>query len=285
MVFLQGTNHSLMMEITDYQTFFLKYQTSVHQLETDVQFWKYFLTTSIERYKKDNPVNRWIRQSGFSIYDIPIDGSGGWLKSSDMISSIEIDDLTSHNNNFFTWIMNLAVTRAYNLVELLLLQVIQFKYFPSLDPPLRKKQVNKLNSAIKDYLKANSKTIDTTNNRHILLFLKEKSTSCSEFLSLPVRIDWNTNWESFYELFSILRNIIAHDGMIINKDSYNSLKSVAKDMYLHFFNSLTDDSDSEILQLKNEEYFGNFLILVNDLAGNLIKFIAEKPDLKFIGLR
>lgn len=276
-----------MEEESNYQGFFVKYQNTVHQIEVDIRFWKHFLTISIDRYKLENPENRWIHQSGFSIYDISLDGLGGWLKSSEMVSSIEINDLDQHSNKFFIWIMNLAIITIYNSLELFFLQIIQYKFFPSLEDPKKgKKYANKINSEIKDFLKAQLKKVDTVNNRHIISFLKEKSLLCKQFLGLPVNhVNWSTNWENFYEFFSILRNIITHDGMIVSKNTNNNLKSIAGDIFSHFFKPIRGNGDSEILQVKNEEYFLNFIILVNDLAGNSVKFVAEKSDLKFIGLK
>jgi hypothetical protein len=278
---------SIMEEESNYRVFFSHYQKTVHQIEVDIRFWKHFLTISIDRYKLENPENRWIHQSGFSIYDFSLEGSGGWLKSSDLVSSIEINDLNQHSNKFFIWIMNLAIIRIYNSLELLFLQTIQYKFLSSLENPIKgKKYASKINSEIKEFLKAQSKNDDTTNNRHIISFLKEKSLPCKKFLSLPVnKVNCTSNWENFYEFFSILRNIITHDGMIVSKNVNNNLKSIAGDIYSHFFELMTDKEDPEILQVKNEEYFLNFLILVNDLAGNCLKFVAGKPDLKFIGLK
>ncbi|BDQ12124.1 hypothetical protein [Sediminibacterium sp. TEGAF015] len=272
---------------SDYKTFFTHYQDTVHQLDTDIRFWKHFLAISIERYKADNPDNRWIHQSGFSIYDISSDGLKSWLHSSSKVLTIEIDDLTEQSNNFFAWVMNVSIIRIYNSLELLLLQTIQFKYFPLLESPIKgKKFANKVTSEIKNYLKAKSLNTDTVNNRHLIQFLKSNSALCKQLMEVPVNhVNWKTNWENFYELLSILRNIITHDGMIVSKNTHNTIKSIAADIFIHFFKPITGKEDLETLQVKNEEYFLHFVTLINDLAGNVLKFVAEKPDLNFIGLR
>jgi hypothetical protein len=272
---------------SNYRTFFTHYQDTVHQLDTDIRFWKHFLTISIDRYKEDNPTNTWIHQSGFSIYDISPDGLTSWLHSSSKVLTIEIDDLTEQSNNFFAWVMNVSIIRIYNSLELLLLQTIQFKYFPLLDNPIKgKKFANKIVSEIKNYLKAKSLNADTVNNRHLIQFLKSNSALCKQFMEVPVNhVNWKTNWEKFFELLSILRNIITHDGMIVSKNTHNTIKSIAADIFVHFFEPITGKEDLEILKVKNEQYFLNFVTLINDLAGNLVKFVAEEPDLKFIGLR
>ena len=271
----------------NYKTFFTHYQDTVHQIDTDIRFWKHFLTNSINRYKEDNPTNKWIHQSGFSIYDISPDGLTSWLHSSSKILTIEIDDLADQNNKFFVWVMNVAIIRIYNSLELLLLQTIQVKYFPLLDNPIKgKKFANKIIFEIKNYLKAQSLNTETVNNRHIIVFLKANSVLCKQFLEVPVNhVNWKTNWGNFYEMLSILRNIITHDGMIITKSTHNTIKSITADIFAHFFEPITGKESLETLQVKNEEYFLNFVNLINDLAGNLLKIVAEEPNLNFIGLQ
>lgn len=271
---------------TTYKNYFDEYIKSVSQIEIDIRFWKHFLTMSIEKYKTENPINRWISQSGFSLYNIPADGKNVWLHSSNETFSIEIDDLTAHNNNFFVWIMNLSLIRMYNAVELLLLQAIRHKYFPSLaDPIVGKKETNKVIEQIKVYLKNNSQTVDTKNNRYIILFLKLNSVEIDNFYDNSVNsVNWKTNWINFYELFSILRNVITHHGMLISQSIRNELNSIARDIFIHYFEQPTNRKSTEILKPKDEQYFLNFINHINDFAGNTVKFIAGQSDLKFIGL-
>ncbi len=271
---------------TTYKDYFNEYIKSVSQIEIDIRFWKHFLTMSIEKYKTENPINRWISQSGFSLYNIPADGQNVWLHSSNETFSIEIDDLTSHNNNFFVWIMNLSLIRTYNAVELLLLQTIRHKYFPTLADPIKgKKETNKVIEQIKIYLKNNGQTVDTKNNRYLLLFLTLNSTDIEKFYDLSVNsVNWKTNWTNFYELFSILRNVITHHGMLISQSIRNELNSIAGDIFIHYFEQPTNRKSTEILKAKDEQYFLNFINHINDFAGNTVKFIGGQNDLQFIGL-
>jgi hypothetical protein len=174
----------------------------------------------------------------------------------------------------------------YNAVELLLLRTIRHKYFPTLaDPIIGKKETNKVIAEIKDYLKNNKKEIDTKNNRYIILFLKQNSTDITSFCSNSVNsANWKTTWESFYELFSILRNTITHHGMLISQSVRNEVNSIAGDIFTHYFEQSINTKDAEILKVKDEQYFLNFTNHINDFAGNVVKFIAGESDLKFIGL-
>lgn len=243
------------------------------------------MSNSITEYKVKNPENRWINQSGFSLFNIKIDGSKTWLHLSPQTSSIEIKDLDIHSDNFFIWVMNLSLIRIYNSVELLLLQSIQNKYFPNLKPITNnRKEINKTTAEIKNFLKLNNQPVDTTNNRYLIEFLKLKSQDFSKFLQKKVNKDWKNTWSEFFELFSILRNIVTHQAMIISHDNRNSLNSVAKDIFNHYFVQPIDTKDAEILKPKDEQYFLNFVRQVNDFAANTIKFIADENDFVFIGL-
>lgn len=271
---------------TKYKTYFNDYIRSVFQIQDDIRFWKHFLTMSIDKYKTENPVNRWISQSGFAVYNIPSDGKNIWLHSSNETLTIEIDDLMNHSNNFFNWVMNLSLIRMYNAVELLLLRAIQLKHFPTLSDPITgKKETNKVIAEIKNYLKNNDQDTDTKNNRHIILFLKLNSIEITSLFSNRVNsVNWKTSWESFYELFSILRNIITHHGMIISQSVRNEINSIAGDIFNHYFEQSIHKRSDEILKTKDEQYFLNFINHINDFAANSVKFITGENDLKFIGL-
>jgi len=273
-----------MTQQINFKSFFDDYMRTVFQTEIDLRFWKHFLSISIDKYKLDNPANRWINQSGFSLYNIQPDGSDTWLHVSKETFTIEIKDLDIHSDNFFTWIMNLAIIRIYNSVELLLLQSIQSKYFPNLQSPISKRETNKLIAEIRNFLTVHGQAADLTNNRYIIEFLKNKSSDFENFLKLPINPEWKTKWSQFYEFFSILRIIITHNAMIVSKDVRNNLNSIAKDVFHHQFTQPINKSDEEILKPKDEHHFLHFISQVNDFAANSVKFIAEKTDFVFIGL-
>ena len=274
-----------MTQQISYKSYFDEYLKTAFQLEIDLRFWKHFLSTSIKDYKLENPENRWINETGFSLYNLQPDGLNTWLHVSKQTSSIEIKDLETHSDNFFTWIMNLSIIRLYNASELFLLQAIQLKYFPSLQPlNSNKKNANKVVAEIKNYFGANGQSFDTTNNRYLIEFLKAKSSDFTSFLQLKVNVDWTTTWDGFYEFFSILRNVITHHAMIITPDIRNNLNSVAKDAFTHYFIQSSNTMDIDILKPKNEHDFLFFVSHVNDFVSNAVKFIAEEPNFDFIGL-
>jgi hypothetical protein len=274
-----------MTEHLTYKTHFDEYLKSSFQFEVDLRFWKHFLSTSIKNYQLENPENRWINEAGFSLYNLRPDGQNTWLHVSNDTSTIEIKDLDKHSHDFFIWVMNLSIVRIYNAAELLLLNTIQLKYFPTLKPiDNNKKNINKIIAEIKNHLVAASKPVDTTNNRYIIEFLKSQSSDFESFLYLKVNIDWTTKWGGFYEFFSILRNIITHHAMTITPDIRNNINSVAKDAFKHYFIQPSVTTDVDVLKAKNEHDFLFFISHVNDFVANTIKFIAEETDFKFIGL-
>lgn len=276
-----------MVQSVSYKVFFDNYRESVSKTEIDLRFWKHFLSMSIEKYQLENPENRRINQSGFSLYNIEPVGMHQWLHISPETFEIEIKDLEEHRDNFFTWIMNLSIIRIYNSVELLLLQSIQHKYFQNLEDPSKgKKQTNKIISEVKKYLTTNNLSIDSTNNRYLILFLKSMCRNFETFLQIKTNPtpNWKTNWNEFYEFVSTLRNVITHHAMIVTPSIRNNLNSIAGDVFTHYFESPINNSESEILKPKDGDIFLNFIHQINDFVANSVKFIADEPDFKFIGL-
>jgi hypothetical protein len=269
-----------------YKIYFDDYVKSVFQIEVDIRFWKQFLAMSIDRYKADNPVNRWISQSGFSFYNFSPDGKSIWLHTSDTTFTIEIDDLTDHSANFFSWIMNVSLVRMYNAVEILLLRAIRQKHFPNLADPIKgKKETNKVIAEIKNHLKNNNRDIDAKNNRYFISFLRNSSADIESFLINGVNsANWKTSWKNFYELFSVLRNIITHHGMIVEQNVRNEINSIAGDIFNFYFQQPDAKKGTDVLAVKDHDLFLNFTSHINDFSGNMIKFIAGENDLKFIGL-
>lgn len=166
-----------------YKLVFDDYVKSALHIERDISFWRHFLHMSIDNYKKENPENRWINKSIFSVYDIPEKTYRAHLVKYNKTLTIEIKDLIDHNHNFFTWIMNLSLSRLYNCIELLLIQSIHLKYFPLFDAPTKgKKETNKIIKALKDELIHANELSNTKNNRHLIAYLKLKSPSYKMFL-------------------------------------------------------------------------------------------------------
>jgi hypothetical protein len=260
------------------------YKNIVFETGMDLSFWKSFMELSINEYKKGNSQASELFTAGFFVYNLSPINSQGFLKSHEAIRSIGSNKLEEYKSDFFSWISNLVILKTYNALEIFILQAIHIKYF-STDEDLigSKKVVDYVNKEIRAYLKETGTNIDTKNNRHIIQFLKAKSTTISSFLDIPVRIDLNTNWENLFALVSILRNVIAHQGTVISSDTHNEIKSKAKDIFQRYFTLVKDENDYTNLQPNNEQ-FSNFLSLFNDLSLNIVKFMFEKDDLKFIGM-
>ncbi|MEB0277193.1 hypothetical protein [Mucilaginibacter sp. 10B2] len=100
----------------------------------------------------------------------------------------------------------------------------------------------------------------------------------------PLNIDLATTWGNFFEMISVLRNIIAHQGTIINNDTLNEIKSKAKDIFLRHFEVVKDEFKDNHLQPKEIE-FSDFINIVNTFALNTVKFTASKSDFGFLNMQ
>jgi hypothetical protein len=220
------------------------------------------------------------------MYNIPDRrGKGGYLWSSPIGKRIEIDDLKDHQQAFFNWIMNMALARIYNSVELLLLSGIQISYFPNLESPHKgKKHGSAILKAVKDELKENNVSCDLKNNRQLIAFLKFKSSSCASFLEREMNVDMSTTWGSFFEMVSTLRNIIVHEEMAISKDIDNHLNSVGGKAYRFFYQTPQFEHGIEYIIPFDTDRFLFIISRINDFAANVVKFAADQPDFTFIGL-
>lgn len=268
-----------------YRTIFDEYVKTVFQLEVDLRFWKRFIDTSIDKYQVDSPENRWIHEAGFAIYNIPL-GGGTWLHTSKDTKTIEIDDLPKNNIDFFTWIMNLSMVRVYNSLEVLLVRAIRVRFYPQLDDPGKgRREINKVHEAVRNDLKTAGLPTDIKNQRHLIAFLSCKSPEMGSFLQVSVNpVNWKTSWKNYFEWISILRNIIAHQEMMVTPDVRNDMNSIAGDMLSHYFKAPVNRKSSELLQPFDIHSFLNFLSHVNDFSANTLKFIAGEASMDFIGL-
>lgn len=171
----------------NYKYFFDGYVLRIKQIEIDLQFWTNFLSLAIKDYKSHITENRKMYESIVAFYNISNDGEPGRLViSQHKTFSIKSNDLQDHCNDFFSWIMNLSLIRAYNSLEILLLQCIQSKYFPLLANPIRgRKQANKVIQAIKAALEEKIIASDSTNNRYLPSYIGSTYKS-SDMLSTVI---------------------------------------------------------------------------------------------------
>lgn len=272
------------MIISKIQEAFETYKNTVFKVDTDLRFWQSFIKLSIKDYQSKPSSPDVIFQAIFHAYNINPKTNLGLLKTVKTVYSRKTIDLESQSVDFFVWIMLLSILKTYNALEILLLQAIQTNYFPSpQDPNLSKKACDEIHREIKNNLISNGIKPDLKNNRHLIDFLKIKSPEIDSFLLLPIRTDLTTNWKDFFELISILRNIVAHHGTIVSSDTLNSINSKAKDIFKRHFTVNRELLGYNILK-PNQEQFLNFLNFYNDFSVNILKLIFNQNDLTFIGI-
>lgn len=263
----------------DILTVFEIYKDAVFGIDADLRFWHSFLELSIEEYINKNSRPEEVFSAIFTAYDINLVENIGLLKIHKKVYSVKTLDLNKRSQAFFTWVINLAIIKTYNALEVYLLQAIHIRYFPNLENPVEsKKAAEQFNREIRAYLTTQNVKTDTKNNRHIIQFLRHQSTDIATFLKLPARIDLNTNWENFFELVSILRNVVAHQGRIVSADTHNEIKSKAKDLFERYFLLTKDEKEFMSLQPIVDQFL-NFISFYNDFALNTVKLLYNQNDL------
>lgn len=261
------------------------YKNTVFATQIDIQYWQSIIKSSIEEYKKTHSQLENSFDAVFLAYNLDHLSGTGTIKVHEKNFTLKTNDLDKHSELFFTWVMNLSIVKVYNAMEIFLLQAIQLQYFQATQNPLDSKKVtNEIHGEIKKILNTQNIPTDTKNNKHIIQFLKVKSTEISSFLKLPIRSNYATNWADFFELISTLRNVIAHNGMILSIDTHNAIKSKeAKDVFEQYFQLVSDENNSLTLQPKVDQ-FQNFILVFNDFTLNIVKFIFNQRDLNFLGM-
>lgn len=259
------------------------YVESIFTLQTEIKFWEHFLEAQIERYVGENE-ERAVYTSTFTVYNRAASDSQGVISTYEKPKEINISDLKSQKDEFFDWIKMLFTVRAYNSLEHVLLRSIQEKYFPSLNDPLSgKKHLNKLLVEIDEWLNSNGLSTDKKNNRHLIVFILSNCSDCATFYNQFVRSDLSTTWTNFFELISIIRNVVAHQALLINQDIINQFKSIGNPVFKRYF--FIDEVDGlKLLKSKRGTGdFSNLINVINDFALNTVKFIYGKQNLDFIG--
>lgn len=271
-------------KIFDINSAFENYKETIFTIDNDLRFWQSFLTGAIKNYQAQTVIPDEIYSAIFAAYDIDSASGNGYLKTHKESISLKTVDLEGHKNLFFKWIMHLSILKSYNAMETFLLQAIWLQYYPNLKNPTgSKKDYDKLQIEIKAYLTSEQLLTDSKNNRHIIEFLKTKSAEFLSFSQMTIRIDLTTTWVNYFELLSILRNIIAHQGTLVSLDTQNEIKSRAKDIFERHFIIATDGKGDKHLQ-PIEKDFNDFISIINDFAVNTTKFISNQTDLRFLKL-
>ena len=263
---------------------FEKYKNVIFNADVDLNFWTSFIDAEIATYQKRTNIPDEIYVALFVAYDLDIYTQHGFLKSNPSTRSLYKSDLKQQRVNFFIWIRNLAVLKSYNALEIFLIQAIWINYFSNeKDPISSKKAADNIQSKIKEHLNINGLPTDSRNNRHLMEFLKNKISGYSDYLDSPLNVDLTTTWGNYFEMFSVLRNIIAHQGTVINIDTLNEIKSKAKDIFLRHFEVVKDEFKESHLQPK-ESNFRDFISIVNTFVLNTVKFAVGESNLIFLNM-
>lgn len=262
---------------------FEAYKDTLFTVDNHLKFWSHVLQRFINDLGTEKALLP-LYQALFAAYDRDYQSHSGKLVTHNMVFAIEKAELEDEKKQFFSWIMNLSILKAYNAAELFLLQAIVLNHFPTLINPVEgKKHAERVHKEICNYLDNNGVEPNKSNNRHVIQFVKLKSIKAASFLEHTMNVDLKTTWEGFFELFSILRNIIIHNSLIVSQDVHNNIKSIAKDIFERHFALYTDSAGYNILQ-PDEKKFDNFIIQINDFVLNAIKFISGEDTLAFLSM-
>jgi hypothetical protein len=263
---------------------FEKYKSIIFNVDVDLNFWTSFVDTEIAIYQQRTNIPNEIYAAGFGAYDLDILAQKGFFKMNPSTRSVYKSDLKQQRLSFFVWIRNLAVLKSYNALEIFLIQAIWINYFSNeKHPTSSKKAADNIQGKIKDDLSSAGLPTDSKNNRHLMEFLKYKVTGYSIYLESPINVDLTTTWGNYFEMFSVLRNIIAHQGTIINMDTLNEIKSKANDIFQRHFEVVKDEFKESHLQPKEID-FSNFISIANTFVLNTVKFAGGEPDFTFLNM-
>lgn len=268
-----------------YKDIFREYKLESFELSKDIRYWQYFLTLSIDQYNKIFPERRQLSESGFYVYDINLETNEFCLVGDNETSFLFNTDMNVESQKFFTWVTNLALSRLYNILERALLRIIGYKFLLRKPSEGFDKQVSdKVLSCVYHWLKEKNYKIDKRNNRHVISFLKYRCVYFNIFLRTNHTFGVEGNMESFFEFLSILRNIVVHNAMHLNKEAVSRLMSIDPNLFQAFFDQKIEKG-TELLKFKTPELFLSFQSKINMFLVNTIKSVAGEDDLEFLGLK
>jgi hypothetical protein len=262
---------------------FDRYAREVHSASADIRFWSYFLDQSISSFLQEPNLPEKVFSSVFHAYNInPHDPKDGYLDVFEQRVYFQKYDMEGHRLDFFSWIQNLSLIKIYSALELFLIEAIQIRYYPEIALPIgSKKAAEVVKQKIREFHNSKGISFDTKNNRHIIRFGQESEEDIKVFLSAPIRVNFKTNWGNFFELISILRNIVAHKGGIVERDTQNAIGQTAKDVFKSYFQLEKVHGDDHLLKAK-EGQFLNLINLCNDFVTNMIKLMFRQEDFTFL---
>lgn len=259
--------------------------TRLYKIGLDVKFWSSAINRISEEYEISSEEQYHLFSSICAVYDYNLESKSGNLKVLKN-SQLEVTskNIRSHKDEFLQWVINSSLLRAYNSIELLIYKCIALEY---MDFEFRLEDGKGhgiiINQKIQECMKNNGLgKFSTNNNKHLIKYLEYKSPLLREFLKSKVRIDLSTTWKEFFDLLATLRHVIAHNDMMLNKDTINHIKSNGKELYQRYFTEKFNNQNLSPLSLKQDVY-SNILNMTNEFGLNLAKFIKKEPNLKFAG--
>lgn len=209
----------------------------------------------------------------FATYDIPIGASSGWLNSRSDTKAITKKTIDNYKNTFLQEIINLSMVRYQNALERLLINAINECYVevPQFDVYSR----TSLNKFIKRLAIPRE-----DNSLHLLTYLETKNKSVKDFLNMKCNVDLNATWRDLFNFFGVIRNTIVHNGMLMSWDAYKKYLAIDDDIFHYFFER---PERAKLFELKPRlDRIGLFANYSDQFATNIIKRIANKPDLEFL---
>ncbi len=267
----------------DISSAFENYKSTVLAVSSDLNFWRSFITFSIKKYQEQPVKPEEIFAAGFAAFNISNKTGLGFAVGFDRGGiSMKTEDLEIHAKNLFSWIMNLSILKIYNVMEIFLLQGIWLKYFPHLNNPTRSKKDNDaLINEIRNCLKAAQLPVDAKNNRYLIEFLKLNSPAFKDFAKRGTIWYPDITWAQYFELTSIIRNIVAHKGTHVSSDTLNEMKSKYRSAFEAQYEVVQDgNGEKHIRPFENQ--IGGIFDLMNDFSINAIKFINDEKDFSFL---
>ncbi|WP_231490339.1 hypothetical protein [Pedobacter sp. Leaf170] len=266
-------------QTADLRKAFLIYKNTVTSTLNNTTFYRSFLQLSVERYQQQEYQPDQIFSSVFHAYNISSNQGDGYSRMYIESDHFYTHELQESSIAFIASYQILSLLKIYNAMEIFVFQAIQIRFFPELKSPTGSRiNTYKLTRAIEKSLTNLGVEFDTKNNRYLLSFLKAMSPEITWFLAEKVRIDLTPTYETFFDLVSILRNLVGHHGTIVSTDTKNEILSKAKDVFQRHFSLIRDQDGYENLQPKVDQ-FSNFISFYNELTVNIVKFIFGYEDL------
>lgn len=258
------------------------YKNSIFRISTDLSFWKLLMDNQAKLYENKNDFpSAYVFEAGFAVMNLHYKNPEGRLKMHTETFKVTPAELINYRIEFYEWMMNISLVKAYNTCEIFLLRSIQLMYFEELTDPMKNRRAQ---TVLVNEIKKITPDSKRDNNKFIIDFLKIK---CPKFLFFANRIlseDIKGSWEDFFEMISILRNIVAHNNSIIDDSTFNNLKS--KNIFLinEYFSIKLENDGFKTIVFRTDAHFSAFINLINDFSLNTVKLIFDKNDFKFLGM-